>query len=280
MSAIIELQKEIDEIEEKYDDLLRTIYKLHVKQQEFEKNDISPGCWVPSRSRTYTLGTYQTRWNSLYINDLIDYGSKGIEIKCQGVPGWRIDSEGNWYFRDKLRIRSDGIWCGDVDSSFVLKGQQGNLGNRNRMNGIPGPPGAPGEPGFDGVPGQDGEPGPQGSPGIPGQPGIRGETTIGPPGIPGRDGEKGYPGEPGRDGIPGEPGTRGHPGAPGKDGAPGPSGRSGKCWCDDFGLRTKLRNVEERKQFGEWLYHQFSNWKKEQQMNQIILENDFEIENE
>jgi hypothetical protein len=272
------IQEKFQKLESQYQDLLQLVYKLVIKQREdydaLHTSDTSSGCWFPPQTNIFSLGTNSSRWSELYVNNTIDYGSRGIELKCHGVPGWKIDSDGNWYFRDKLRIRSDGIWCGEVDNSFLKKGQQfGNSQVRQQSTSLPGAPGPVGPQGQHGEPGEPGLPGPSGLPGPVGAPGLNGESIIGPPGIPGRNGEQGEPGEPGINGIPGEPGPRGVPGQQGIAGVPGNPGRAGKCWCDEFGLRGKLKYPEDRRKFGEWLYEQFRLWESQNQIQQYITEN-------
>ena len=258
-------QYRIETIEKNIKDAYKCIYQLNLQLDELrkEQSDTVRESLIPHTNHAFSIGTTQFRWSDLYLYRSIDYGSHGLELKCQGVPGWRIDVDGNWYFRERLRIKSDGTWCGEVeDSSFLRKGQ--SFSNQSRTNTITGPPGVPGTPGAKGEPGTPGEPGRLGPPGPQGVPGTPGQDAKSIPGTPGLNGEPGLQGAPGIPGIPGTPGARGLPGAQGEMGIPGKQGKSGTCWCEEFHLRTYLRKPEDKKRFGEWLVHQFHEWEQEQ----------------
>jgi len=255
-----DLEARYTELNEQYNQLVRAVYKIHTKQQDLQPS----GSWAPRANALFNLGEDENRWKQLYIHQTIDYGATGLQINCQGIPGWRIDADGNWYFRDVLRIRSDGVWVGDVEASGLLKGQQ--LTSRARSQpirqtgtvvGAPGPQGDPGEQGIPGVRGPTGATGARGEPG---------ETIRGEPGMPGQQGPPGRPGLAGRDGLPGEQGPRGVQGIQGEQGVPGAPGRAGECWCSEFGIRQRMRFPEEKKQFGEWLCLQYEFWKKHQNL--------------
>jgi len=225
---------------------------------------------VPSHTKVYSIGTPQFRWGDLYINHILDFGQKGLEFRCNGVPGWRIDNEGNWYFRERMRIRSDGVWIGEVESQSIRKGQV--FSSSTKPNVITqGIPGNPGEPGLRGEPGRPGLVGPTGPAGLVGPPG---EPGVGRAGLPGFDGRPGLNGERGMDGIPGTEGPRGMPGPQGSAGVPGIPGKPGLCWCDEFGFKERFRSVSDKREFGLFLYEQFQKWKKDKEISRFIEEDD------
>lgn len=226
-------------LQEQYGQLQNEFVQL---QEDQKQKYICHGRWIPIKSNIYTLGSEHQRWSELYVHHGIDFSSSGLELNCQGIPGWRIDADGNWYYRDRLRIRSDGIWCGEVeDKNFLQKGQQQNMNHRNGLPGPMGPTGPSGEIGIPGIPGNHGQTGPMG---INGEPG---DSIVGPMGPTGPKGDIGYPGACGKDGIPGTIGPRG------LNGLIGPPGR---CWCEEI-------EKEERQQFGCWLSAQYQKYKNE-----------------
>lgn len=259
----------LEVLEQNIKDVYQYLYQLNcqiesikTQQQQQEDENIKTSL-IPYSSHTFSVGTPQYRWNDIYLQHGIDYGSRGLELTCQGVPGWRIDVDGNWYFRERLRIKSDGTWCGDIeDSTFLRKGQSFSLSGRS--GSMPGPPGIPGVPGSPGEPGPPGESGRPGEPGQPGIPGIPGKDGKGIQGLPGLNGEPGRPGESGIPGIRGEQGPRGLPGNIGEPGIQGKPGKSGTCWCEEFHLRTFLRHPEDKRRFGEWLVTKYHEWEEEQ----------------
>jgi collagen type VII alpha len=225
-------------------------------------NAIVSGNIIPSQTNTYSIGTIDNQWKSLYVSSNTIYIdgvplslTTGGIIEIDGVPQvpasvtptqptgvtgtiwWDTNSQTSYVYdgTDWVFLSPPAGPTGPTGADSTIPGPtgaQGDMGPTGADSTVPGPTGAQGDMGPTGAQGDQGPtgadsiiPGPTGAQGDAGPTGAQGDA--GPTGAQGDQGPTGAQGDAGPTGAQGDQGPTGAQGDQGPTGAQGDAGPTG-----------------------------------------------------